>query len=64
MKKVISILLLCSFILLLFASCVSKEERQQIEKNEEKAKPILERYIDENLSYNMDNYVYLDNINF
>ena len=25
---------------------------------------IAKRYIDENLSYNMDNYVYLDNINF
>ena len=48
MKKVISILLLCSFMLLSFASCVSKEERQQIEKNEKKAKSILERYIDEN----------------
>lgn len=48
MKKFISIFLLCSFILLLFASCMSKEEKQQARENEKIARPMLERYVDEN----------------
>ena len=47
MKKIISILL-CGFMVLSLASCMSKEEKQQANANAETAKPIIEEYLDEN----------------
>lgn len=48
MKKFISIFLLCSFILLLFTSCMSSDEKQQARENEKTARPMLEKYVEEN----------------
>lgn len=46
--KVISMLLLCSFILLSLSACMNEEEERQAKENERIAKPLIESFIDEN----------------
>ncbi len=48
MKKLISIFLLFSLILVSFTSCMSEDEKQRVRENEKIAIPMIERYVEEN----------------
>ena len=50
MKRILSILLMCSMILLTFTACMSEEEKQQAKENEKTAKSAIERYVKQNYS--------------